>query len=261
MTIRTALLAAAGKLHADAYSRITSDRWAAVFTVTKGTEAPPSSESRPPFLPHPLLPPFGNLSQLAGSQSITADTILTSEPPHTYVTGVSPQSTEPSSSLLSASPNGTEATQHQPHMPVPIGTVTGVLQPWPHTPIPIGTITESSHPRPQIPIPISSTVLSVQTEAPLGSIPTSMWRPGPSISPAPKEPVPISVYSASSPAPVPNSCCVPKLCTDNAIVRGTSTRITYLCPETKTVFATETVFVTVPASPDLSKPANGPTTG
>lgn len=44
----------------------------------------------------------------------------------------------------------------------------------------------------------------------------------------------------------PTTCgAVTKLCTDDAIIKGTSTHLTYLCPETKTVLVTETVFVTV----------------
>ncbi|KAL1610327.1 hypothetical protein SLS60_001993 [Paraconiothyrium brasiliense] len=38
---------------------------------------------------------------------------------------------------------------------------------------------------------------------------------------------------------------MPKLCTDDAIINGKTTHLTYLCPETKTVQVTETVFVTV----------------
>ncbi|KAF2444938.1 hypothetical protein P171DRAFT_286411 [Karstenula rhodostoma CBS 690.94] len=52
------------------------------------------------------------------------------------------------------------------------------------------------------------------------------------------------------PSPVGFSCldscdCMPKLCTDDAVIKGTTTHLTYLCPETKTVQVTETIFVTV----------------
>ncbi|KAL5407908.1 hypothetical protein PMIN06_007055 [Paraphaeosphaeria minitans] len=67
-------------------------------------------------------------------------------------------------------------------------------------------------------------------------IPTTLW---------------CSVETASAPVSTAglaciDSCdCMSKLCTDDAVIKGTTTHLTYLCPETKTVEVTETIFVTV----------------
>lgn len=68
-------------------------------------------------------------------------------------------------------------------------------------------------------------------------IPTTFWR---------------NAETTSAPASTAgmacvDSCgdCMPKLCTDDAVIKGTTTHLTYLCPETKTVQVTETVFITV----------------
>ncbi|KAF9740253.1 hypothetical protein PMIN01_02888 [Paraphaeosphaeria minitans] len=67
-------------------------------------------------------------------------------------------------------------------------------------------------------------------------IPTTLW---------------CSVETASAPVSTAglaciDSCdCMSKLCTDDAVIKGTTTHFTYLCPETKTVEVTETIFVTV----------------
>ncbi|KAK7191305.1 hypothetical protein PSPO01_02614 [Paraphaeosphaeria sporulosa] len=67
-------------------------------------------------------------------------------------------------------------------------------------------------------------------------IPTSFWRSA-EMAPAPTSTAGLVCL---------DSCdCIPKLCTDDAMIKGTTTRLTYLCPETKTVQLTETIFVTV----------------
>ena len=48
---------------------------------------------------------------------------------------------------------------------------------------------------------------------------------------------------ASCPAQVCG--CMPKMCTDLAIISGTAMQLTYICPETKTVEVTETIWVTI----------------
>lgn len=67
-------------------------------------------------------------------------------------------------------------------------------------------------------------------------------------------PSPVTSLSEMPPdtagAACPDSCgCLPKLCTDDAVIKGTTTHVTYLCPETKTVQMTKTIFVTVEKSP------------
>ncbi|KAJ4304929.1 hypothetical protein N0V90_000457 [Kalmusia sp. IMI 367209] len=71
-------------------------------------------------------------------------------------------------------------------------------------------------------------------------------------------PPPPEITSAPTGPASSDTCCMPKLCTDDAVIKGTTTQLTYLCPETKTVQVTETVFVTVSGTGE-DKPSDPPT--